>query len=140
MLPSINEWLYKLNKELYKPFKSNELTKKYIFEYDMYSDIFYNGNTKDYSLLLYNTDKFDYNKLTKIEKINFTKKLNKQIKLLTYDVLALLNVYKHFEENAFAKKFIQELDNKLYVYQIYFNKNHIWLENYYKLLKKINNK
>jgi hypothetical protein len=110
ILKKLNDWLYNLNKTLIKEFVPTELIKTYIFEYDMYSDIFYLEKTKKYALTFYNTNLLEtiLPTLTSKEKYKIRKNCNKNIELLTYDVLALLNVFKHFIENEDAVQYIKD--------------------------------
>jgi len=76
----------------------------------MYSDIFYLEKNKKYSLILYNEHYLNNNliNLTVKEKYKIRKICNKNIELLTYDILALLNVFKHFMEDPDTLNYIKE--------------------------------
>jgi len=140
----LNDWLYQLNKSIILPFNSKELFKKYVFTEKIYSDIFCLEKTKP-SLTFYNIDLLQKikDKLTNKNIQKIIKQCNKNIELLTYDILALLNIYKHFSEDFVAIKYLKNkgmvFDNKTYIYELYLNKKHIWLENYFKVLNILNN-
>lgn len=135
----LNDWLYQLNKSIILPFNSKEIFKKYIFTEKMYSDIFCLEKTKP-TLTFYNIELLQKikNKLTNKNIRKIIKQCNKNIELLTYDILALLNIYKHFNEDSSAIKYLKNkgtlFDNKTYIYELYLNKKHIWLENYFEVL------
>lgn len=76
----------------------------------MYSDIFYLQKIKKYNLPFYNLEYLKNNliNLTVKEKYKIRKICNKNIELLTYDILALLNVYKHFMEDQIAMDYINK--------------------------------
>lgn len=76
----------------------------------MYSDIFYLQKIKKYNLPFYNLEYLKNNliNLTVKEKYKIRKICNKNIELLTYDILALLNVYKHFMEDQIAIDYINK--------------------------------
>ena len=65
---------------------------------------------KKYSLILYNEHYLNNNliNLTVKEKYKIRKICNKNIELLTYDILALLNVFKHFMEDPDTLNYIKE--------------------------------
>lgn len=109
ILKKLNTWIYNLNKNILKPFNFDELSKTYIFEYPMYSDIFYLEKNKNYSLTFYNLENIEkmLSKISNKEKNKIRKICNKNIELLTYDLLALLNVFKHFMENNEALEYIK---------------------------------
>ena len=144
MFTILNDWLYQLNKSIILPFNSKELFKKYVFTEKIYSDIFCLEKTKP-SLTFYNIDLLQKikDKLTNKNIQKIIKQCNKNIELLTYDILALLNIYKHFSEDFVAIKYLKNkgmvFDNKTYIYELYLNKKHIWLENYFKVLNILNN-
>ena len=110
----------------------------------MFSDIFYLDTAKQHKLVLYNqkllTDTIKNLKKIDIKKI--IKQCEKNIQLLTYDILALLNIFKHFIQCEQAKTYIKQhelnFDNKLYVFTNYFQKRHFWLKNSYQILNIIN--
>lgn len=90
----------------------------------MYSDIFFSIKNNNCQLTIYNIDQ--YNNITKKD----LAKIYKCIKLLTYDLIALLNIFKYFYKQP-------EEDNQYYIYNNYLNKQHIFLHNYFSLLKKL---
>jgi hypothetical protein len=102
----------------------------------MFSDIFYLDKSEKYTLTFYNIDLLNtiHPCLTNAEKIKIQKNCDKNIQLLTYDILALLNVYKHFTENEqgieYAKT-TENFDDSFYIYKHYLKEKHIWLENYF---------
>lgn len=110
----------------------------------MFSDIFYLDTSKQHKLVIYNVQllKQTINNLKKTDIKKIKKQCEKNIQLLTYDVLALLNIFKHFIQNEQAKQYIKQhelnFDNKLYVYTNYFQKRHIWLKNSYQVLNLVN--
>lgn len=110
LIKILNDWLYNLNLSIIKNLEQDKLFKNYIFEYDMYSDIFYLQKIKKYNLPFYNLEYLKNNliNLTVKEKYKIRKICNKNIELLTYDILALLNVYKHFMEDQIAMDYINK--------------------------------
>jgi hypothetical protein len=146
LLKILNTWIYNLNKSIIKDFEPTSLIKKYIFEYKMYSDIFYLDRSKQQVLTLYNTKLLSdiLPMLNESEKKKILKNCEKNIELLTYDLLALLNVFKHFTEDPDAINYVKKqgtnFDNKKYVFTEYLNKCNIWLTNYYKTKDLLNNK
>lgn len=108
LLKLLNNWLYKLNKSIIKPFQKENLIKTYIFEYPMYSDIFYTYKSKKHALTLYNIEllKDIHTLLVFQEKNKILKNCKLNIELLTYDILALLNVFKHFQEDKNSIEYI----------------------------------
>lgn len=79
----------------------------------MYSDTFCLERTKP-QLTLYNLKLLNQVKdtLNIKQKRKIIKNCNKYIELLTYDILALLNVYKHFEQNETAIKYLKQQRTK----------------------------
>lgn len=108
LLKILNKWIYQLNNSIYKSFNSDNLIKTYILEYPMYSDIFYTTKSKKYALTLYNIDLIKNIKsmLSFQEKNKIIKNCKRNIELLTYDILALLNVFKHFQEDRNSIEYI----------------------------------
>lgn len=78
----------------------------------MYSDIFCLEKTKP-TLTFYNLELLQVlkDKLTNKDKQKIIKNCNKNIELLTYDILALLNIYKHFSEDSIAIKYLKNKRN-----------------------------
>ena len=146
LLKILNQWIYKLNSSIIKPFEPTNLIKKYIFEYKMYSDIFYLDKSKQQVLTLYNekllSDIFPL--LNSGESRKIIKNCEKNIELLTYDLLALLNVFKHFVENKSALEYIRQqglnFNNKKYIFTEYLETQNIWLKNYFNVLNILNHK
>lgn len=140
LLQILNEWLYNLNKSIATEFTDTNLIKTYIFEYPMYSDIFYLDKSKKPKLTLYNETllKVLLPTLTYQEKNKIIKNCKLNIELLTNDILAILNVFKHFVENSAAVDYIKttgnNFDNKKYVYEIFLNKHNLLLQNYFDIL------
>lgn len=140
LLKILNKWLYNLNTSIITGFNDTNLIKTYIFEYAMYSDIFYNVKSKKYTLTFYNIEllKTLYPLLSFQEKNKILKNCQSNIELLTYDILALLNVFKHFQEDKNAIDYIKQtgisFDNKKYVYEKYLDYCNIWLTNYYTVI------
>ena len=110
LLCHLNEWLYNLNTKLLLN-TDNKLFKRYVFEYPMFSDIFYLDKSVQYSLTFYNIELLKNTihlmKQSEIKKI--IKNCNKNIELLTYDILSLLNVYKHFSEDKYAIDYLKQV-------------------------------
>ena len=108
LLQILNDWLFELNTNIFKQFEPTILIKQYTLEYPMYSDIFYLAKTKKNILTLYNPTLLQLILPTLTHKQINTIKTNceKNIDILTYDIIALLNVFKHFTENAEAKKYV----------------------------------
>lgn len=146
LLPLLNEWLYKINNNIFQNFKSNELFKIYSLKYPVFSDIFCNKNNyKKYKLIYFNNEllKLKYLTFSKNKQIKLKKIIENLISLLTIDILALLNVFKHFEESEEGKNYKKliknNFDNKKYINDIYFNNHHFFLNNLYTALNIINN-
>ena len=80
----------------------------------MYSDIFYLNKNKKINLPLFNNSiiKLLLPTFTKRELTQFKKICNKNIEILTYDIIALLNVFKHFTENIDAKCYVVNKRNE----------------------------
>ena len=110
LLQILNDWLFELNTSIFKQFEPSTLIKQYTLEYPMYSDIFYLAKTKKNILTIYNTNLLELILPTLTRKQINTIKTNceKNIDILTYDIIALLNVFKHFTENSEAKKYVIE--------------------------------
>ena len=110
----LNEWIYDLNKQLLSISNNNQLIKKYIFTEKMFSDIFCLEKTKP-MLIYYNEKLLEQTKqdLTKKNKQKIIKICIKNIELLTYDIIALLNVYKHFEDDSSAIKYLKSKRTKI---------------------------
>jgi hypothetical protein len=74
----------------------------------MFSDIFYLDTAKQHKLVFYNFQllRKTIDSLKKSDLKKILQKCEKNIQLLTYDILALLNIFKHFIESE---------DGKLYV-------------------------
>lgn len=110
LLQILNDWLFELNTSIFKQFEPSTLIKQYTLEYPMYSDIFYLAKTKKNILTIYNTNLLELILPTLTRKQINTIKTNceKNIDILTYDIIALLNVFKHFTENPEAKKYVIE--------------------------------
>lgn len=145
LLQILNNWIYELNQKILCEFDNETLIKNYIFEYTMYSDIFYLDKTKKSILTLYNIEllKTILPTLSYTEKQKILQNCNRNIELLTYDVLALLNIFKHFQENSEAKKYVlthgKDFDNKLYVFTEYFQTRNFFLQNYFEVKTIVNN-
>ena len=145
LLKILNKWVYNLNTTIINGFNDTNLIKTYIFEYPMYSDIFYTTKSKKYTLTLYNIDLLKNISaiLSFQEKTKILKNCQKNIELLTYDILALLNVFKHFQENQEGIDYIKQtgtsFDNKKYVYEKYLDNCNIWLTNYYTVIDILSN-
>jgi hypothetical protein len=109
LLKILNKWLYTLNSSIVKSFQQENLIKTYVFEYPMYSDIFYTYKSKKHTLTLYNIDLLKNISpiLSYTEKTKIIKNCQINIELLTYDILALLNVFKHFQENTESIEYIK---------------------------------
>lgn len=108
----------------------------------MFSDIFYLKETP-YILRLFNIDYIRKNKhnLKKQQLINLEVLAEEQANILTNDILALLNVFKHFSENQNAKQYINQqvtsFSNKKYVNDKYLQNKHFFLENTYCLIQEL---
>lgn len=109
---SLNNWLYQLNKSIILPFNNHQLIKKYSFTEKMFSDIFCLEKTKP-TLTFYNLQLLQdiKDKLSDNNKQKIIKNCIKNIELLTYDILALLNIYKHFEDDSIAIKYLKNKRN-----------------------------
>lgn len=146
LLQILNDWLFNLNTNIFKSFDNTTLIKQYMLEYPMYSDIFYLAKTKKNILTLYNTSLLELILPTlSIKEINTIKQnCKKNIEILTYDIIALLNVFKHFTENPEGKQYVLttglNFDNKLYTYTEFFKIHHFFLKNYYSVLNILKNK
>ena len=112
----------------------------------MFSDIFYLDRSKVYTLSYYNIKLFEtiFPILTKAELNKIKRNCLKNINLLTYDILALLNVYKHFIEHPTGISYVNQTGENFkdtqYVYEIYLNKQHLFLKNYFTILSIIESK
>ena len=111
----------------------------------MFSDIFYLDTSKQHKIVFYNFQllRKTIDKLKKSDLRKILKNCEKNIQLLTYDILALLNIFKHFIESEEGKSYVNQhksdFDNKLYVYSNYLEQHHIWLKNAYAVFNLVNN-
>lgn len=105
----------------------------------IFSDIFYLKEPpyiiKYYNIQLY---KEKLKTLSAAEKLELERELEKQIELLTGDILAFLNVFRHFSENKEAKTFINNKNtpnaNRQYINCKYFQEKHFFIKNTFDLL------
>jgi hypothetical protein len=74
----------------------------------MFSDIFYLDTSKQHKLVFYNFPllKRTIDQLKKSDLKKILKHCEKNIQLLTYDILALLNIFKHFIESEEGKIYV----------------------------------
>ena len=134
----LNEFVSKINKNLIQEFQPNQIAKLYKNEHLIFSDIFYLKELpyviKYYNIKLY---KEKIKTLSKSEKLELQQELEKQIELLTGDILAFLNVFHHFSENQQAIEYINtantHLSNKQYINYKYFQEKHFFIKNTFDL-------
>jgi hypothetical protein len=146
ILPKLINWINKLNEGLIKPVSvdSTKLYKRYELEFPIYSDIFsFDKQTKNY-FYYYNIDLLKTAILSNKEKQAIVKHVQNYISVLTADLLALLNVFHHFNDSSMFIDYVNKIganhSTKKYVNDVYLNHNHFLLNHYFQVLTILNEK
>lgn len=126
----LNKYINQLNNTLSISFDDTEIYKTFKIMYPMYSDMFtYINKNNQYKLYLFNNN---INNITLYKKKKLIEYAKYNIEVLTSDIIALLNVFKFFDENKI------QLTKQQYINDIYFQKSSYILNNSYQLLNKLN--
>lgn len=133
LFTKLNKWLLQLNTQICQI--KNKI-QTYKLPYNIYSDLHtFNIDMNGNSIYLFNIDystDLTYKQLTKINKL-----IEYNNKLFSNDIIALLSVFKFFEENK-LDNIISEQDKRKYIINTYMLNNHFILNNSLKTKKILN--